>query len=124
MEVKKLIKRTLEELKAYDAPGHFAMTAMRIHGKEETGAEKFWVGVSTFLPGGGAVYAYEDNPLEKVYYVLDGEMTITDKEGNKYIIGKDESISFPPNEGRYLENKTNLPARMLVIINYPDTKWR
>ena len=60
-----MIKRTLADLKPYDAPNHFKMTAMRIHGKEETGAENFWVGISTFLPGGGAEYAYEDNPLEK-----------------------------------------------------------
>lgn len=117
-----MIKRTFEELKAYDAPGHFNMTAMRIHGKEETGAEKFWVGVSTFLPGGGAEYAYEDNPLEKVYYVLEGEMTVTDKQGTKYVIHKNESISFPPNEGRHLINDTNKPATMLVIINYPESK--
>ena len=115
-----MVKRTVEELKAYNAPGHFGMTAMRIHGKEETGAEKFWMGVSTFLPGGGAEYAYEDNPLEKVYYVLEGEMTVTDKEGNKYVIHKDETITFAPNEGRYLINESNLPARMLVIINYPQ----
>lgn len=115
-----MVKRTLDELKAYDAPGHFGMTAMRIHGKEETGARKFWVGVSTFLPGGGAAWAYEDNPLEKVYYVLEGEMTVTDKDGTKYVIGKDESISFAPNEGRGLVNESNRPARMLVIINYPD----
>ena len=47
-------------------------------------------------------------------------MTVTDKDGNEYVIHKDESISFPPNEGRYLENKSRKPARMLVIINYPD----
>ena len=115
-----MVKRTLEELKAYDAAGHFGMTAMRIHGKEETGAEKFWIGLSTFLPGGGAEYAYADNPLEKVYYVLEGEMTVTDKEGKKYVIHKDESISFAPNEGRYLINESNSPAKMLVIINYPE----
>lgn len=115
-----MIKRTVEELKAYAAPGHFGMTAMRIHGKDETGAKKFWMGVSTFLPGGGAEWAYEDNPLEKVYYVLEGEMTVTDKAGNKFVIGKDEAISFAPNEGRGLVNETNLPARMLVVINYPD----
>jgi len=114
-----MVKRTLEELKAYEAAGHFGMTAMRIHGKEETGAEKFWVGLSTFLPGGGAEYAYEDNPLEKVYYVLEGEMTVTDKAGTKYVIHKNESISFAPNEGRYLVNDSNSPAVMLVIINYP-----
>ncbi len=114
-----MVKRTLEELTTYDAPGHFGMTAMRIHGKEETGAEKFWIGLSTFLPGGGAEYAYEDNPLEKVYYVLEGEMTVIDKAGTKYVVHKNESISFAPNEGRDLRNESNSPATMLVIINYP-----
>lgn len=117
-----MVKRTLNELKSYEAAGHFGCTAMRIHGREETGAEKFWIGVSTFLPGGGAEYAYEDNPLEKVYYVLEGEMTVTDKTGNRYVIHKDEAISFPPNEGRSLRNESNLPARMLVIINYPHSE--
>jgi quercetin dioxygenase-like cupin family protein len=115
-----MVKRTLEELKTYEAPGHFGMTAMRIHGKEETGAEKFWVGLSTFLPGGGAEYAYEDNPLEKFYYVLEGEMTVTDKEDNRYVIHAGESISFKPFEGRYLKNEANRPAVMLVVINYPE----
>lgn len=115
-----MIKKTLKDATVYSAAGHHGCTCMRYHGKEETGAVNFWVGMSTFLPGGGAEYAYEDNPLEKVYYVLEGEMTVTDKDGNEYVIHKDESISFPPNEGRYLENKGKLPARMLVIINYPN----
>lgn len=72
------------------------------------------------MPGGGAEWAYEDNPLEKVYYVLEGEMTVGDKDGNEYVIHKNESISFPPNEGRSLINKSNAPATMLVIINYPE----
>ncbi|MGN0084228.1 MAG: cupin domain-containing protein [Atopobiaceae bacterium] len=115
-----MIKRTLEELETYEAPGHFKCCAMRVHGKAETGATKFWIGRSTFLPGGGAEYQYEDNPLEKVYYVLEGEMCVTDAKGTEYVIHKDESISFPPNEGRTLENRTNRPAVMLVIINYPE----
>jgi glyoxylate utilization-related uncharacterized protein len=115
-----MVKRTLEELKTYEAAGHFGCVAMRIHGRDETGATKFWIGVSTFLPSGGAQYGYEDNPLEKVYYILEGEMTVTDKAGKKYVIRKDESISFAPNEGRLLKNESNRPARMLVIINYPD----
>ncbi|MCC8123684.1 MAG: cupin domain-containing protein [Oscillospiraceae bacterium] len=115
-----MIKRTLEELKLYDSVGHHGVSTFRIHGKEETGAQKFWIGLSVFLPGGGADWAYEDNPLEKVYYVLEGEITITDKDGKKYVIHKDESISFPPNEGRGMKNETNSPVRMLVTINYPD----
>ena len=62
-----MVKRTVADLKPYNAPGHFNMVAMRIHGKEETGAEKFWIGVSTFLPGGGAAWD-ESSPQEKVYY--------------------------------------------------------
>ena len=117
-----MVKRSLEELKSYAAPGHFGMTAMRIHGKEETGAEKFWVGLSTFLPGGGADYAYEDNPLEKFYFVLEGEITVRDKEQRVYRIGRNEGISFAPNEGRSLINETNQPAVMLVVINYPQVQ--
>ena len=48
-----MVKRTLDELKPYSAPGHFGMVPLRVHGKEETGAEKFWIGLSVFLPGGG-----------------------------------------------------------------------
>ena len=33
-----MVKRTVADLKPYDAAGHFKMVAMRIHGKEETGA--------------------------------------------------------------------------------------
>ena len=114
-----MIKRTYEELEPYFPAGHFGVTCKRYHGKDETGAQKFWIGVSEFEPDGGADWAYDDNPLEKVYFVLEGEMTVTDKDGNKYVIHKNESISFPPNEGRGLKNESGKPAKMLVIINYP-----
>ena len=89
-----MIKRTYEELEPYFPAGHFGVTCK----------------------------PYDDNPLEKVYFVLDGEMTVTDKDGNKYVIHKNESISFPPNEGRGLKNESGKPAKMLVIINYPDAQ--
>lgn len=117
-----MIKRTPADLKPYEAPGHYGVVCKRYHGREETGAEKFWIGLSEFQPGGGAEYAYEDNPLEKVYFVLEGEMTVTDKAGKEYVIHANESISFPPNEGRYLENKSGKLAKMLVIINYPEAQ--
>ena len=114
-----MIKREIAECKTYDAPGHFKMTAMRIIGKEETGAEKFWMGCSHFLPGGGAEYAYEDSPSEKIYYVLEGEITIYTKDkSEKIVLGKNDSIFIGPNEGRSLINETNMPATMLVVVNY------
>ena len=112
-------KMCIEDLKPYDPPGHFGMTAMRVHGKEETGTTKFWVGLSHFLPGGGAKWAYEDNPLEKVYFVLEGEITVKSKT-ETFVLKRGESVFLGPNEGRELINATNMPASMLVIVNYPN----
>lgn len=112
-------KVELKDVKTYEAPGHSGMTAMRLIGKEETGATKFWMGMSHFLPGGGAEYAYEDNPLEKVYFVLDGEITVKTKT-EEIILRKNDALFLGPNEGREVINNTNLPASMLVIINYPE----
>jgi len=110
-------KIQLDRVKPYEAPGHFKMVALKISGKEETGAEKFWVGLSYFLPGGGAEYAYEDSPTEKFYYVLDGEITAKTKK-EEITVGPGEGVFFPPNEGREIINKTNKPVTMLVAITY------
>ena len=93
------------------------MVAMRLSGKEETGAEKFWVGMSYFLPGGGAEYAYEDSPTEKVYFVLDGEITVKTKT-EEITLGPLDVLYLAPNEGREVINKTNKPVSMLVAISY------
>jgi glyoxylate utilization-related uncharacterized protein len=110
-------KVSLHDVKPYAAPGHFGMVAMRLSGKEETGAEKFWVGLSHFLPGGGAEYAYEDSPTEKFYIVLDGEITIKSKK-EELTLGPMDGVYIPPNEGREIINKTNKPVSMLVVVNY------
>ena len=110
-------KVRLQDVKSYAAPGHFNMVAMRLSGKEETGAEKFWVGMSYFLPGGGAEYAYEDSPTEKVYFVLDGEITVKTKT-EEITLGPLDVLYLAPNEGREVINKTNKPVSMLVAISY------
>ena len=110
-------KISLDQVKPYAAPGHFGMVALRLSGKEETGAEKFWVGLSHFLPGGGAEYAYEDSPTEKVYIVLDGEITVKTKT-EELTLGPLDVLYLAPNEGREIINKTNKPVSMLVAISY------
>jgi len=77
----------LDEVKPYAAAKHFNMVALRLQGKEKTGIQKFWVGLSYFLLGGGAEYAYEDSPTEKVYFVLDGEITIKTKSRRNRVKG-------------------------------------
>lgn len=113
-----MIKRTLSDVKPYEAPNHFNMTALRLHGKEESGAQKFWMGMSHFLPGGGA--AYDASPTEKIYFVLEGEVTVYDENKTQYVLKQNESIHIGANEGRSLINESNLPATMLVVINYPE----
>ena len=110
-------KVRLGDVKPYDAPGHFNMAAMRLSGKDETGAQKFWVGLSHFLPRGGAEYAYEDSPTEKVYFILEGELTVKTKT-EEFILGPMDLLFISPNEGREIINRTNKPVSMLVVVNY------
>jgi len=108
-------KISLTQVKPYEAPGHFKMVALKLSGKDETGAEKFWVGLSHFLPGGGAEFGA--TPAEKYYLVLEGEITVKTKK-EEITLGPWDSVYIAPNEGREIINKTNQPASMLVVINY------
>jgi glyoxylate utilization-related uncharacterized protein len=110
-------KISLSQVKPYAAAKHFNMTALRLQGKEETGIQKFWMGLSYFLPAGGAEWAYEDNPQEKVYLVLDGEIIVRNKTEEVTLKAMD-SLYLGPNEGREVMNKTNKPCTMVVIITY------
>lgn len=108
-------KRALTDVKPYVAPGHFDMVALKLHGLEESGVSKFWMGMSYFLPGGGAEYAYEDSPTEKIYFVLDGEITVKSKD-ETFVLRKNDSLFIGPNEGREMINETNQVATVLVVI--------
>jgi quercetin dioxygenase-like cupin family protein len=110
-------KIELSGVKPYSAPKHFNMTALRLHGKEESGSQKFWMGLSHFLPGGGA--EFDASPTEKVYFVLEGEVTVIDADKQKIVLKAWDSIHIGPDEGREIINETNRPASMLVVINYP-----
>jgi len=110
-------KVELNNVVAYNAPLHFDMKAMKLHGTEETGATKFWMGMSHFLPGGGAEWAYDDSPTEKVYFVLEGEVVVKSKD-EKFVLKKGDSIFIGPNEGREMINETNDVATCLVAISY------
>ena len=110
-------KISITDVNSYVAPGHYDMTAFRLQGKDETGNQSFWMGKSFFLPGGGAEWAYEDNPLDKVYYVLSGEMTVKSKT-ETFVLKAGDSIFIGPNEGREIKNEGREVCEMLVVISY------
>ena len=110
-------KVQLEKAKPYVAPGHFNMVDFKLHSNEETGSEKFWMGLSYLLPGGGAEYSHEDSSTENIFFVLDGEVTFKTKN-EEITLGPKESVYIPNYEGREIINRTNKPASMLIVVNY------
>lgn len=112
-------KVKLEDAKPYEASGHFNMVALRLQHKDITGVENFWVGLSHFLPGGGAEMSASN--FEKVYVMLSGKVTIVTEDGKEIVLESLDSLYIPPGVKRYLINKTNMPASMLVICSYPKS---
>jgi glyoxylate utilization-related uncharacterized protein len=106
----------IAEANPYEAPGHFDMRGLRLQGFDASDTQGFWVGLSNFLPGGGA--QRDATPLEKVYVVVEGEVTVTTDDGD-VTLRRYDSCHLAANEGRSIENRTNLPALMLVVMPYP-----
>jgi quercetin dioxygenase-like cupin family protein len=107
----------LADAQPYEGPKHHDVSTLRLQGYDASAAEAFWVGLSHFLPGGGA--EFDATPIEKVYVVVDGEVTITTDDGDTTLHPFD-SCRLAPNEARGIENRTNRPASMLVVMPYPE----
>ena len=110
-----LTKRFSEAL-PYDAPNHRGVVGLRLQGFEEGGPKNQWIGLSQFLPGGGA--GPDSTPFEKVYIVLEGEMTVL-VGGQETVLRAFDSCTIPPGEIREIQNRSNHVCKMLVVIPYP-----
>ncbi len=104
------------EAKPYEAANHTACTALRLFGAEAGGAKDTIVGISHFLPGGGAGKA--GSPPEKVYFVLAGELTVI-VGGKETVLKKYDSCVIEPNEEREIVNRSNEVCTILVMIVPP-----
>lgn len=109
------VKR-FQDARPYDAPNHWGVVGLRLQGFEPDGPKNQWVGLSQFLPGGGA--GPDSTPFEKVYVVLDGEMTVI-IDGVETVLGRYDSATIPPGEVRRIENRSNHVCTLLVVIPYP-----
>ena len=112
------VKR-IGEAAPYQAPNHYGMAALRLQGFEADGPTKFWTGLSHFLPGGGA--GPDSSPLEKVYVVLAGQVTIR-AEGQDVTLGPLDSVFIGADVEREVKNLANEVATMLVVMPYPEAK--
>jgi quercetin dioxygenase-like cupin family protein len=111
-----MIKRSFAEAKEYVAPNHRACATLRLFGAEMGGSKGLIVGVSHFLPGGGA--GPDASPPEKVYYVLAGELTVI-VDGKETKLVKGDSCYIGPNENREIVNRGNEVCTILVAVAAP-----
>ena len=109
----------LDDAAPYEAPRHYDMRGLRMQGFDASPAQTFWVGLSCFLPGGGA--EADATPLEKVYVVLDGVVRITTDEA-EVELGPLDSCHLAPGERRAIINPANRSASMLVVMPHPETR--
>lgn len=111
-----MFTRRFEEAQHYEAPNHYGCYGLRLQGFEEGGPKNQWVGLSQFLPGGGA--GPDSTPFEKVYVVLEGEMTVI-ADGRETLLKALDSCTVWPGEVREIVNRSNHVCKMLVVIPYP-----
>ncbi|MEG3766821.1 cupin domain-containing protein [Alteromonas sp. 14N.309.X.WAT.G.H12] len=109
----------ISDAKRYDAKLHWGMTGLRLQGMEASDMESFSCSLSYFMPDGGAEWSA--SPNEKVYIVLDGEITILTKDENDQVVetqmGPMDSCVIGYNETRAVENRTNGVVTMLVVVS-------
>ena len=103
------------DAKPYEVPNHRSYTSLRLIGPDE-GATKFVVGLSHFLPGGGA--GPDSSPTEKTYTILSGELTVI-IGGQETVLKPLDSCFIAPNEHREIINRGNEVVTMLVAISAP-----
>ena len=112
-----MIVRKLAEAKSYEAPNHRNYASLRLFGLDAGGPKQFVVGLSHFLPGGGA--GPDASPPEKIYYVLAGELTVI-AGGKETVIKPGDSCYIGPNETREIINRGNDVVTMLVAVSTPQ----
>ncbi|MGC8696377.1 MAG: cupin domain-containing protein [Conexivisphaera sp.] len=111
----KIVKISFSDAPQYEAAKHFGVATFRLQHKDLSGVRGFWVGLSYFLPNGGA--EMESSSAERVYVVISGTVTVTSEDGQEYVLGPMDSIYIPPGVRRSILNKGKEPAAMLVIVS-------
>lgn len=103
----------IEGAKSYEAARHHGCAALRLQGLDVSPISSFWVGMSHFLPGGGA--DWDASNADKVYVVLEGHITI-ETDGDRVTLAAGDSVHIGAGERRLVVNETNKTASMVVIV--------
>jgi mannose-6-phosphate isomerase-like protein (cupin superfamily) len=103
------------EAPPYYPQNHFMMRCLRLQGHEAGPASDLWLGVSIIEPGGHT--SFDASKVEKHYVVLAGTVTVVTDDGETEL-ARHDSCRLAPGEGRKLENRTQVPAAILLAMPF------
>ena len=104
----------------YSAPGHSGCIPTRLFdpegGLNGVDGTKMIMGITHFQPGGGCDYGA--NPLESIYYILSGEMTLKTEDGET-VLKKGDSYHCVGGVPKSVTNTGSTVTQMLVCLLPP-----
>jgi hypothetical protein len=109
-----------EDAPRYDAPKHFDVRSFRLQGADLSATRCAWVGITHYLPEGRA--EMDVGPLEKIYVVLEGELTIELGDGSVHVLRRMDSCHIPGGEARAVRNASHSVATLLVIMPHAEPR--
>ena len=107
---------------AYSAAGHYECVPTRLHDVDGGGANdieggKIIMGITYFVPGGSTDFAA--NPLESIYYILTGEMTLKTEDGET-VLHAGDSFHCVGGIAKSVTNTGTEVCQMLVVLQPPQ----
>ncbi len=104
-----------EDAFEYEGKGHFNCQATRLHTNTDFEGGKLTMGLTHFLPNGGA----EIRPanFEMIYMCMSGQITIPiGNDGTEHVMNPGDSIRFMPGAERGIRVTSKCCADMLVVM--------
>ena len=101
----------------YTAPGHNECVPTRLHDPADVDGGKMIQGITYFVPGGGCDYGA--NPLESIYYILTGEMTLKTEDGET-VLHAGDSFHCAGGVAKSVTNTGTEVTQMLVCLLPPQ----
>lgn len=102
-----------QDAPAYHPPEHYGMRCRRLQGMEAGPSKTIWMGVSEIEPGGHT--SLSASPQEKLYLVLEGEVTVSNGE-TEAVLFRFDSCRIAPGETRALTNRSDAVAMIALCM--------
>ncbi len=107
---------------AYEAAGHYECVPTRLFDIDGAGANdieggKIIMGITYFVPGGSTEFT--SNPMESIYYILTGEMTLKTDDGET-VLHAGDSFHCVGGVNKSVRNTGTEVCKMLVVLQPPQ----